>query len=475
MSDRAALADKLTRARRAVDAARHNRLAFYAPYPKQKAFHDAGKTHRERDLSAGNQTGKTWCASYETAMHLTGRYPDWWDGRRFNLPVRAWAGAETGALTRDGVQRLLMGLKGQYGTGTIPKDAIIATSASRGVPDLLDNVTVKHASGGISYLGFKSYEQGRENWQADTLHLVWFDEEPPLDIYSEGLARITATKGMVYLTATPLKGISDVQMRFHGEPHPDRSLTMMSLEEAEHISAEERAKIIAGYPEHEREARTKGVPMLGSGRIFPVAESAIICEPFQIPDYFACIVGMDFGWDHPTAAVWLAWDRDADCVYVTDCYRAKEEIPAIHASAIKARGENIPVAWPHDGLQHDKGSGVALASIYRSEGLRMLEERATFVDGSNGVEAGVMDMLNRMRTGRLKVFSHLGEWFEEFRLYHRKDGRIVKLRDDLLSATRYGLMMLREARTWEQCRNRRRGPYVIQTQRGICDEYFGEW
>ncbi len=176
-----------------------------------------------------------------------------------------------------------------------------------------------------------------------------------------------------------------------------------------------------------------------------------------IPAHWPRICGLDFGWDHPTAAVWLAWDRDNDCVHVYDCYRVKEATPLVHSVAIKARGAWIPVAWPHDGLQHDKGSGEALANQYRKHGLAMLKDKATHApdtkagekegEGGNGVEAGLMDMLDRMQTGRLKVARHLNDWFEEFRLYHREDGKVVKLNDDLMSATRYGLMMLRHAKT----------------------------
>jgi hypothetical protein len=185
---------------------------------------------------------------------------------------------------------------------------------------------------------------------------------------------------------------------------------------------------------------------MGSGRVFPVAEAELSWQPHLVPPVWARIVGLDFGWDHPTAAVWIAWDRDADCVYVYDAYRRAQEGVIAHAAAIRAKGAWIPIAWPHDGLQHDKGSGEQLAEQYRSQGLNMLWERATFEDGSNGVEAGVSDMLERMQTGRLKVAAHLTDWFDEFRMYHRKDGKLVKERDDLLSATRYALMMLRCAK-----------------------------
>jgi phage terminase large subunit-like protein len=424
-----------------------NRLAYYRAYPKQFEFHALGATHRERMFMAGNQLGKTWSGGNELAMHLTGQYPDWWPGRRFTAPVRAWASGVTGESTRDNPQRILLGTLGQLGAGAIPKAAIMEVRNGRGLPDAVDNVLVRHASGGVSQVGFKSYERGREKWQGETLDVVWLDEEPPIDIYSEALARIAAKNGMLYLTATPLLGVSAVVHRFMNETTSDRTYLQMTIADAGHIAPEERQRIIDGYPAHEREARINGVPMLGSGRIFPVAEEKIAIEPFPIPKHWPRIAGMDFGWDHPTAAAWLSWDRDTDTVYVYDGYRVSEETAITHAAAIKSKGEWIPVAWPHDGLAAEKGSGETLAGLYKAQGLNMLPKQAQFEDGGNSVEAGVMDMLNRMQTGRLKVFSHLSPWFEEFRMYHRKEGRIVKERDDLLSATRYGLMMLRDART----------------------------
>lgn len=221
----------------------------------------------------------------------------------------------------------------------------------------------------------------------------------------------------------------------------------MTIDDVEHYSAKEKARIIASYPEHEREARTKGIPTMGSGRVFPVPEALITVEPRAIPRHWAQINGLDFGFDHPFAAVNLAWDRDADCVYVCKTYRESRTTPIIHAAAVRPWGGWIPCAWPHDGLQHDKGSGDQLAAQYRAQNLRMLDERATHEEGGNGVEAGLMEMLDRMQTGRLKVFAGLNDWFEEFRLYHRKDGKVVKERDDIMSATRYGVMMLRFAIT----------------------------
>lgn len=199
---------------------KRNRLVEYRPYAKQREFHAAGLTHRERLLMAGNQLGKTYCGAAEAAIHLTGRYPEWWEGRRFAKPVRAWAGSKTGEVTRDGVQRLLVGEpkdEASWGMGLIPGDALVDTTRRQGVANALDGVIVKHASGGNSMLGFKSYDQGREKWQGETLDIVWFDEEPPLDVYMEGLTRTNATGGMAWMTFTPLLGMSDVVAMFLGD------------------------------------------------------------------------------------------------------------------------------------------------------------------------------------------------------------------------------------------------------------------
>ena len=421
------------------------RLLLYRPYAKQVDFHAAGAVHRERLFMAGNQLGKTLAGGFEAAIHATGLYPDWWTGKRFAKPTVGWAAGVTGETVRDSVQRVLMGRHTDIGTGAIPLAKIAGRSAARGVADLLDTIEVAHVSGGVSLITLKSYEKGREKWQAETLDWVWFDEEPDAEIYSEGVTRTNATRGVVWMTFTPLKGMSAVVKRFLLERSGDRHVTMMTIDDADHLTADERARIVAGYPEHEREARAKGVPTLGAGRVFPVPEDMVRETAPVMPAHWPRIAGLDIGWDHPTAMVWLAWDRDADVVHVYDCYRVREQTPVVHAAALKARGDWIPVAWPHDGLQHDPGSGVTIANQYRAHGANLLAEKATFADGSNGVEAGVMDLLDRMKTGRFKVAAHLNDWWEEFRLYHRKDGAIVKEGDDLMAATRYALMMLRFA------------------------------
>ncbi len=200
-----------------------NRLASYRPYAKQKEFHAAGATHSERLFMAGNQLGKTLSGAAEWAMHLTGRYPDWWEGATFEKAPTLWAAGVTAESTRDNPQRMLVGPPSQqekWGMGMIPKDAIKGTIRALGIANLLDTVTVNWSEGGdvrnVSSVQFKSYEKGREKWQGPTIDGVWFDEEAPLDIYTEGLTRTNnGQRGQfAIMTFTPLLGMSEVVRMF---------------------------------------------------------------------------------------------------------------------------------------------------------------------------------------------------------------------------------------------------------------------
>lgn len=430
------------------------RLLTYKPYSKQLAFHHARA--RERALFKANRAGGTFCGGMETAMHLTGVYPEWWKGVTFNKSVRWGVGSETGDLLKKGPQRMLFGPIEAPGTGTVPKDLIVMPpKMSRGIPDGIDTLQVRHCTNGVpdgtlSAAVFMSYADGRTKWQSDDWDGAWFDEEPEMDIYTEGLTRTNVTLGPILFTFTPLKGISDVVMRYVNR-QPNTSMTDMALEEAEHFTPEQRAQIIASYPEHEREARTRGIPILGSGKIFQYPEASLRIAPFEIPKHWAILGAMDFGTDHPFAAVKAAWDRETDTVYLTNVYKERGAMPYAHAAALRHWG-SIRWAWPHDGLQVQRTGreGKQLAQMYRDEGLDLVSEHAQYPDKrGNGLEESVADMKTRMETGRFKVFEHLEGFFEEYRFYHRKDGLIFKERDDVISACRYLLMDLRYAEVEE--------------------------
>lgn len=408
-------------------------------YVKHLEFFSAGKTHMERAAIAANRVGKTTISAFETSLHLTGRYPDWWTGRRFDHPVEWWAASDTGETTRDILQLELMGKIDHIGTGMIPKDAIIGEpSRRRGVADAIDTVRVRHVSGGESNLSFKSYDQGREKFQGTKKHGVSLDEEPDMGVYTECLTRLMATApgdddGIMLCTFTPLKGMSAVVLSFLNEPNPNRFVLTLGFDDAPHLSEESKAKLLAAFPPHERDARSKGTPQLGSGAIYPVGESDFVVDDFQIPAHWPRCYALDVGWNR-TAALWGAWNRETDTVYLySEHYRGQAE-PAIHAQAVKAREEWIPGVIDPASRGRTQDDGRQLLQMYIDLGLNL--EMA-----NNAVEAGIYEVWTRLSTGRLKVFKSLGSWLQEFRLYRRDDkGRIVKEKDHLMDDTRYLVM-----------------------------------
>ncbi len=173
-------------------------------------------------MLAANRVGKTeGVGGYETTLHLTGQYPNGWEGRKFRKPISGWAAGKINETTRDIVQKKLFGpitfdgpRKRVAGTGLIPGDLIGDITWKQGVQDLIDTVKIKHVSGDWSILGMKSYQQGRGSFEGTEQEVIWLDEEPPLDIYSECLMRTMTTDGLVMLTFTPLEGMSDVVLAF---------------------------------------------------------------------------------------------------------------------------------------------------------------------------------------------------------------------------------------------------------------------
>ena len=432
---------------------KYNAIHNYKPYLKQSDFHNAGLKYDERALGAGNQLGKTVAGSYEAAYHATGLYPDNWEGLRFDKATTGWVGGVTGDTIRDSTQKLLLGRIQEgtdaIGTGSIPKHCIVEIVKARGTPDLLDHIVVRHVTNGLSLIFFKSYASGREKWQAETLDWVWFDEEPPYDIYSEGRTRTNnGQKGRcVWMTFTPLLGMTDVVNQFYKAPTKVQNLTLMGINDVEHYTDDQKENIINGYEEWERDARVNGVPTLGSGKVFRYKEEDVSEEYIaDVPRHWALLNGLDFGWDHPQSCVQIAWDKDNDIIHVIRGKKARETKPNDMWMMCKAWAEGIPTVWPHDGFQHDK-SGKQTKELYRSAGFDMHFEQATHEEGGNGVEAGIMEMQERFATGRLKVDVGLTEFWEEFRLYHRKNGLIVKQNDDFIDALRYAIMMKRFAKS----------------------------
>lgn len=434
---------------------RVRKLYRYKPYPWQSEFHEAGLTNPDRMLMAANRVGKTECAAAELSYHATGEYPEWWTGKRFDSAILAWVGSVTNEASRDITQKALLGGTGEdLGTGFVPKHLIIGKPQFRqaGVSDVVDTVKIRHKSGGQSIIVFKTYDQGWRKWQGTAPHVVWMDEEPDdMKIFTESQTRVLTSKGILLVTFTPLMGETELVLTFTNPRGPGVYLKTATWDDAPHLGEEDKARLRAVYPAYEIDARTKGVPMMGEGRVFSVSEDEIKCDPFEIPRYFAQIIGIDFGIEHAAAAVRIAWRRDGDILYVIDGYRIAGKTAEYHGPRVKKLSQDwIPVAWPHDGMNRDKASGNILHQQYAKEGVTtMLSMSARYENDKGGGQAQepvILEILERMNTGRFKVFSTFTEWFDEFRSYHRKDGKLVSVRDDVLKASFYAVMMKRFGR-----------------------------
>jgi phage terminase large subunit-like protein len=421
------------------------RLDFYnldhPDYAPHRKFHELGKVAKERYFLAGNRVGKTRSASCEISQHLTGIYVDWWPGYVYSHPITGWVCGVSYEIIRD--------LERRYFDGGDEPPWIS--------PDLVINrnrtfhlYQIRHISGGTSYLQFKTFEQKREKYQAAKIHLIHFDEEPPFEIYSEGVTRTAATTpghhGMTMITATPMMGTTNMNLHYTTRKDSDQNISpeviqdsrvyvLAGWENAPHIPITEQKRLISTYGPHEIEARTKGIPSLGSGMVYPVPESLITCDPFVIPDHWPRVFGLDFGWKDPTACLFAAHDTDNDVVYIYAEYSISELSPQHHAAELIKQG----AGWMHGvydpfGNHSNQKDGSKLADLYRQCGVKQLSK------ADNSREIGVMKVLQRMQNGKLFIVNSLHKTLREYRMYARKEGIIKDGNDHLMDCLRYLIM-----------------------------------
>ncbi len=411
----------------------------------------------------------------------SGVYPDWYQGRQFIEPppierpfdFLAWVASTTSTTTRDGAQTKLLGDIRQddgLGTGLIPLDNIVGRpTMARGISDFVDSVTMRRENGGRALIRFKTFEMDRKAFQGEPCDEIWLDEDPGDDVvYGECLARLSATQGQLIFTATPTLGVTPVRKRFK-ERLAGTAEILMTIDDATHIPVEQRAIIVARYKASERATRAYGADMQGEGAVFEIPEEVIkhSRDPATFPPYWAWLWGLDFSHggmsaaSHPFAAVLGAWDRDTDTIYIVHAIRMRQALPLNHVAAIRAHPcWDARVAWPHDGGVAGFESGETFANTYRRLGLKMLDKHATFPDGGYNFESGITEMEQRFATGRLLIAQHLSEVFDEYRGYHRVNGLVHKVDDDLLSAIRVLCMDIRNAKTLDPNRPGQPGAFL---------------
>jgi len=451
--------------------------------PWQLEFHSMGAVKKERAIIAGIGTGKSYPASYETACHMLGDYPEWWTGWRFDRPVKVWVAAIDADQQREGVQTHLLGrdLEHNLGSGFIPGSRLGGKPRVRqaGISEIADRFTVRHASGGWSIGSFKTFAQGWRSFQAAAPDIVQFDEEPDErdakqgGVFDQMQSRVFRSGGLLYGAMTPELGETDITRHFMMPKHHAIGMVSGTWEDAPHLDKDERERLAMTYPDHKAQTKMLGLPMMGEGRVFSSPEDDLRVQPFEIPRHFAQIAGIDFGLSsdkkHPTAGVWLAWDRHKDVLYLIGDYRKPDALAVVHAEAFKRRGKWIPVAWPHDGHKRDAGFGVEIKDHYVSHGVNMLPTSARYDKDRGGrqdPEPAILDLVERMEAQRFLVFSNCKWFWEEYLSWHRRDGKPVAYRDDVMKALLYAIMMLRYAYT-EPAANVRRSSSAPSLRMGM--------
>lgn len=432
-------------------------LAQYSEwYWWQKKFCEHTRDKFETCLCAANQVGKSRVGTEVDAFHLLGDYPDDYPGHKFGFAPLCWALGFTMEKARDLLQVKLFGNYDKtngFDGGLVPKSRILGWESATGTPNAMRTVKVKHSSGGTAIMQFWSYSQGQHSIMGDVVDWVHIDEEPKdQTIRPQVLTRTIngdrGKGGRVIYTFTPENGRTELVIKFMDDPTPDQAFLKIGWRDAPHITPEKAERLLAQYPEHQRRMRSEGEPMLGHGRIYDIADEFILCDPFEIPDFWDVIGGMDFGYDHPQGFVKLAFDPDHDIVYLTNSWKQAKVSANDAWGATNKWLKGIPIAWPPDGLQHEKGRDVNLQQKdhYRKAGFKMLPNHATWMKGGNSVENGLYEIAERQRKGLFKVFRGNESYMEEHRNYHRDEkGKIVKVDDDLLDSGRYAYMMRRAA------------------------------
>lgn len=432
---------------------------------------------------AGNQTGKTWSSAYHFATDITGDYPADWKGFQFDHQMDTTVLGVDADQLKDVTQKELFGTldhkTGKFTGGWVHPDEIEHVERSQ-VRGLAKTVYVTSRFG-TSKVDLRAYTQAATGqatlkFAGTKKDLIWPDECPPDELVGQLIMRLAngnmGRGGRIRYTMTPELGQTNLVTKFMEEPDrgQQRLIGPVDWDDCPHMTPDKQALLLAGIPEHEHEMRKTGLPFFGSGLIFPIADSRIEIEPFDLSQktWYLRLRSVDLGIDHPTAIVWLAYDPETETVYLVKDYSVSGESVAVHANAANSMWPGTPIVFPPDVDSREKGSGRTVRTYWEENGIPSgLGVDFANPDGSRYVEPGIMVMLNMMRNGTFKVFKgQCPNFMKEKRMYHRKDGKRIDKNNDVIDATRYGVMTVREHGVTSEAMAYHQRPNVIKAHRG---------
>lgn len=434
---------------------KYNKIYTYFPlvgdlrkelYKKHVAFMQGTVDYSECMFKAANRVGKSDLTTYMVACFATGIYRD--DIKMRKLKNKSglliWVCGRTANSTKEILQEKLMGRFDDIGTGFIPKSHIMNFTRKRGVPQAYDSITVKHRDQPPTTIVFKSFDQGLGAFEGKEVDCILCDETNKLEIYTEMLIRTMTTNGIILSSFTNIDGLTPLVLQFapdgvsvDGPVKGSTSKFLMSCtwDDVPHLSEAAKQSMLQSIPPWQREARSKGVDIVGVGIVYEMPDEHIACKRFDIPADWPRLYAFDCGTFH-NAAVWFAIDPNTKRKYIYDVYSVNDRAvdPIIHAQAIKSRGDWIPGIFDFQGNATNPTDLESLRKLYESHGLRLK-------NANKSVNTGLSKVWLALSTQELQVFDDLTPWFAEKRIYSRdKDGKIIKRKDHYMDATRYGYM-----------------------------------
>ncbi len=421
------------------ELARYNKQKIHK---KQIAFHKCKK--RNRWVFGGNRSGKTECGAAETVWISRGTHPY----RKNRKDTFGWVVSLTSQVQRDVAQKKIL----HYLRPDWIED-IVMLSGRKDRPEsgVIDQIRVRNVFGGISVIGFRSCDQGREKFQGSSLDFVWFDEEPPKDVYEECLMRVVDREGDIFGTMTPLKGLTFVyeEIYLNRKHNPEVWYEFMEWSDNPYLSKKEIKLLESTMDDTTLQSRRYGRFCTREGLIYPEFDEGVhVIEPFSVPGAWQSNISIDPGLKNPLSAHWYATDFDGNVYVVAEHYRAGEDVD-FHANAIHAMCDKL--GWRRDAKGRvsaliDSAAGQRTLASSKSVS-ELFYERNILVNPrvNKDVFAGIAQVKSYLRRGNgmpdLFIFSCCTEMIREFKSYFWGEGESPVKRDDhAMDDLRYYLM-----------------------------------